>query len=176
MGELSETIWANAVRTREIALALARDIPSETFARLPLGESGPIYMNHPAFVYGHLTLYPARVLKMAGLDQSLAAAPYWYEEVFGSDAICRDDPFGETYPDKDEIVSQFGTALRTTAELVRGLPDDILEETHTMSPELGSTMLSLGAAAEYLLNNHPMFHLGQISAWRRCMGLEAAEW
>ncbi|MEZ6244311.1 MAG: hypothetical protein R3B57_14865 [Phycisphaerales bacterium] len=176
MGELSEVIWANAVRTCEIGKALARDIPIENFARLPMGEGGPIFMNHPAFVYGHLSLYPARVLKMAGLNPQLAAVPYWYEEVFGSGTICRDDPFAEIYPDKNEIMGQFDRSLGVTADLVRQLPDEIMEETHTMSPEFGSMLLSLGAAAEYLLNNHPMFHLGQVSAWRRCMGLEAAQW
>jgi len=176
VGELSEVVWANAVRTREIGRALARDIPSESFARLPMGEGGPIFMNHPAFVFGHLSLYPARVLKMAGVDPKAAAAPYWYEELFGPGTICQDDPFAETYPDKGEIVTQFDRGLDVAAEVVRQLPDEIMEETHTMSPEFGSTLLSLGAAAEYLLNNHPMFHLGQVSAWRRCMGLEAAQW
>lgn len=176
MGELSEVVWANAVRTREIGRALARGIPAETFARLPMGEGGPVFMNHPGFVFGHLALYPARVLKMAGQDPTLAAAPYWYEEIFGPEAICQDDPFAEIYPDKAEVVGQFDRAVEAAAEIVRQLPDETMEEAHTMSPEFGSTLLSLGAAAEYLLNNHPMFHLGQVSAWRRCMGLEAAEW
>ena len=176
MGEVAEMLWANAVRTREIGLTLARDIPNEQFSRLPLVDGQPVFMNHPAFVYGHLALYPARVLKMAGFDPKEGAAPYWFEEMFAPGAICQDDPFADIYPEKEQLVQQFGAAMRNTADRIRGLGDDRLMETHTLGPELGSTILSLGAAADYLLNNHPMFHLGQVSAWRRCVGLGSAEW
>ncbi len=176
MGEIAEMLWANTVRTREIGLALARDIPPEQFARLALVDGQPVFMNHPAFVYGHLSLYPARVLKMAGFDPDEAAAPYWYDELFSPGAICQDDPFAEIYPERDQIVEQFRLSVRNTSDRIRTIDDERLCEMHTMSPELGSTILSLGAAADYLLNNHPMFHLGQVSAWRRCMGLASAEW
>lgn len=176
MGEIAEMLWANAVRTREIGLSLAGDVPPEQFARLPLVDGQPVFMNHPAFVYGHLALYPARVLKMAGFDPREAAAPYWYDELFAPGAICQDDPFGEIYPDKEQLVTQFGVSLRIASERLRGVGDERLSETHTLGPELGSTILSLGAAADYLLNNHPLFHLGQVSAWRRCMGQGSAEW
>lgn len=176
MGEIAEMLWANAVRTREIGLALAEDIPPERFARLPMVDGQPVLMNHPAFVFGHLALYPARVLKMAGFDPSEAAAPYWFDELFGPKAICQDDPFGEIYPEKDQLVGQFRAGLRNASERLRRVPDERLIETHTLGPELGSTILSLGAAADYLLNNHPMYHLGQVSAWRRCMGMGSAEW
>ena len=32
----------------------------------------------------------------------------------------------------------------------------------------------LGGRVLFMCNNHLMMHLGQISAWRRCMGLPAA--
>ncbi len=176
MGEIARMLWANAVRTREIGLSLAEEIPPEQFARLPLGDGQPVFMSHPAFVYGHLTLYPARVLKMAGLEPSGAAAPYWFDEIFAPGALCQDDPFGEIYPEKEQLIVQFRVSFRQAAELIRDVDDERLCEMHTMSPELGSTILSLGAAADYLLNNHPMYHLGQVSAWRRCMGLGSAEW
>jgi len=176
MGEIAEMLWANAVRTREIGLTLAADIPQERFPRLPLVDGQPVFMNHPAFVFGHLSLYPARVLKMAGFDPKEAAAPYWYEELFAPGAICQDDPFGEIYPEKDQLVEHFQISLRNASDRIRNISDNRLIETHTLGPELGSTILSLGAAADYLLNNHPLFHLGQVSAWRRCMGLGSAEW
>ena len=30
---------------------------------------------------------------------------------------------------------------------------------------------TIGDAANFLMNSHAMFHLGQLSAWRRAMGL-----
>jgi hypothetical protein len=32
----------------------------------------------------------------------------------------------------------------------------------------------IGAAFNFLLSGHVMVHMGQVSAWRRCMGLPAA--
>lgn len=170
----AEMLTSNALRTVEVARAMLEGIPPESFARQPLLENQPIFTNHPAFVFGHLSLYPARVLKMAGFDPKPAAAPYWYDELFGPDAICRDDPYSEIYPSMDEVTTQYFVASKRAIAYIQLIPDHRLVEPHTFDSD-SIHFHSLGAAAEYLLNNHVMFHLGQISAWRRCIGMGQAE-
>ncbi len=112
MDHVATSIVPPAKMMMGLADLLLDGITPDRFARKPDG----IDTNSPAFVYGHLTLYPARVLKMAGLEPSGAAAPYWFDEIFAPGALCQDDPFGEIYPEKEQLIVQFRVSFRQAAE------------------------------------------------------------
>lgn len=143
------------------------DVGPDRFARMPDG----VRTNHPAWVIGHLGLYPDAVLKLIGRDDLARPAPDEYTELFKGGSECRDDPSGEIYPPMNDIIERF----RTRSEVVLGAVAEADDETFTApTPSdhgLADLIPSVGGVANFMLGAHSMMHLGQISAWRRAMGL-----
>jgi len=166
-----------------VAHMMLTDLRADQFARLPL-ESEPhpepassherVPCNHPAFVFGHLSLYPARTMEVLGVDHG-AAVPDSYESLFAPGVACRDDPDGAIYPDMDAIVKQFDAAHQTLLDTLPTVEDDAFaaeNPNQRMRDRLGLT--TVGDACAFLLAGHMQFHLGQLSTWRRTMGLGSA--
>lgn len=170
MGQFGETIAITGRRVRGFAERALAGIPPGKFARTPVVGGVTIQTNHPAFIYGHLSLYPARVLTLVGGDPAAVAVPPAWTDLFKAGSPCRDDPEGAIYPGMVEITSAFlrcqdaaiAAAERTDdAVFARPMPD---ENYRRHFP-------TIGAAVLVFLNNHVAMHMGQVSAWRRCMGL-----
>lgn len=160
-------------RLMALANGLVKDIPAEKFARFPVADGEPIAMNHPAFVLGHLALYPGRIVGVCGLDAATVAAPEGYEDLFAPGVECKDDPEGSIYPEKDALVAAFNDLHEKAFEILKGLRDEDLEKEleHERYREAFGTS---GGATSFLLGAHAGFHLGQISGWRRMMGMGSA--
>lgn len=47
---------------------LLKNIPAERFGRLATVGDEVVQSNHPAFIYGHLSLYPSRIVAELGRD------------------------------------------------------------------------------------------------------------
>ncbi len=173
MGLLAETIVHGARRTLGYAERMLKDVRPEQFARKAAPGGTPVDSNHPAFVYGHLALYPARIIALTGGDPaSVAVSPAW-EPLFKNGAACLDDPAGTIYPLMTEIAASFMSGYEAAIAAVRRTGDDRFAL--AMPDERMREFLpTAGAGCLFLLNNHVMVHLGQISAWRRMMGLGAA--
>ena len=60
--------------TFEYGLMLAKDIPAEKFAHMPHPS-----MNHAAFNYGHLAIYPNRILMLLGRNDLIVDNPRFTE-------------------------------------------------------------------------------------------------
>ena len=60
------------------------------------------------------------------------------------------------------------------AELLTELDDSVLAGPNPVEGVFKERFPVLGQAVLFLCNNHQMMHLGQISAWRRVMGLGSA--
>lgn len=173
MGQHVETILSPAKRTRNYAEALAKGITSDKAARKPTGPSGPIDTNHPVFVYGHLALYPARLLAVVGLDGAPIACPAPWDALFKAGVPCHDDPKGTIYPSWDEVREKFFAATdRAIVELSRLHDAQLLAP--TSEERWRDSFPTVGSALSFLLLAHPMMHLGQVSAWRRFQGLPSA--
>ncbi|MEL6328729.1 MAG: DinB family protein [Planctomycetota bacterium] len=152
---------------------MARGIAADRFARFPIGASGPVRTNHPAFVYGHLTLYPARALHCAGLESNPLRPPEGFEDLFGPNAECRDDAEGTLYPGMDQVKSALYETTELCLEIIEGMKDEDLE-TPTAIERYRERFPTAGEAVAFLLGAHAAFHLGQVSAWRRIEGLGPA--
>ena len=165
-------------RSLIIGQLLLDDIPADRFARLPRGEGGQtVQTNHPAFVYGHLSLYPARLCTALGDDATArtAAAPEGWEELFGSGKECRDDPEGSLYPAMPEIVDEFNRTHELALQALERADDAAFDRDNPHPAERMRKMFpTVGPMATFYIASHVMLHLGQVSAWRRMVGLGSA--
>ena len=171
-----EAIARQGSVTLGVADYMLNGVGSDVFARQPAdGRGGRIDCNHPAFVLGHLSLYPPKILSALECELGPAAAPETYAELFAPGVSCRDDPDGRIYPPMDSILAQFRAAHQTLLEILPALGDAQLEAVNpneTMRDRLG--LKTVGDACAFVLTGHAQFHLGQLSTWRRAMGLGSA--
>jgi hypothetical protein len=177
MGQFINNMLAGSRRIRGYAEKLAVGIDPKLAARKPRFDttSGVVVIdtNHPSFVYGHLGLYPAKMLTKLGADGSGIAPPQEWEELFKPGAKCIDDEKGTVYPAMSVLLSHF---LRSTerAEVVMQSMDDSVLLKPNADEQRREMFPTDGAFVEFLLGPHVMLHFGQLSAWRRCNGLPSA--
>ena len=142
---------------------LVNDIPAQQFAHMPHPT-----MNHPAFCIGHLSLYPNRVFNIIGQPKLIKEKP-GYPELFQAGVACVEQD--GRYPHKDEIVSYFMERYNAVATALASVPDEVLQRENPMEGRMREIFPLVGIAVNFLTNNHLMMHLGQVSAWRRAVGL-----
>ena len=144
---------------------LAEGIKPEQFAKMPEG----INTNHPAFCFGHLSIYPDMLLEGIGRTE-LTKPGDGYEALFMHGVECKDDPEGTIYPSMDEIMARYAERHETLFSLLEGTSDEVFaginprEQMRDMCP-------TLGALTSFMLLGHTAMHCGQVSAWRRIFGL-----
>ena len=149
--------------TFEYGIALVKDIPAEKFAHMPHPT-----MNHAAFNLGHLTIYPNRILMLLGRNDLIVDNPR-YTELFAAGKPCVEQD--GRYPDKSEIVHEYIAGYRRALEILPTVTDDVLAKPNPIEGRMRERFPLVGIAVNFLLNNHHMSHLGQVSAWRRAIGL-----
>ncbi|MBL8999668.1 MAG: DinB family protein [Phycisphaerae bacterium] len=168
-----ELILAPALRTRGYTEKLLVGIGADQAARKPRVGGAIIDTNHPAFIMGHLGLYLARLMTITGQDPAPVAAPAEWEALFKAGAECCDDPEGAVYPAFGALTSHYFSATERAIATLRTLPDSILLQP-TPDEKARQNFPFVGVLVNFLLNNHVMMHMGQISVWRRCMGMPSA--
>ncbi|MEZ6244312.1 MAG: hypothetical protein R3B57_14870 [Phycisphaerales bacterium] len=171
MGYMSELIGACGQRSIGIAAMMNKGVTPEMFARLPTKDGKPVQTNHPAFVYGHLSIYPARLLEMAGEDPSAVALPEEQLALFTPKAECLDDPEGTIYPPMPDVMQRFMDGYTKALQRFGEWDDAKLAGPHQGAEAYQKLAPTLGIAATFFLTTHMAMHLGQVSAWRRFMGL-----
>jgi hypothetical protein len=171
MSLIAEAIVKPNERTVGYAEKLLTGITPDNAGRLPQGANGPIQTNHPAFVYGHLALYPARVMEFLDRDPSSVAVADGWEDLFKPGAECRDDADGSLYPAFESLTQAFFDGYQAArAALVEA--DESMFSKPVPHEGYREAFGTLNVAFNFLMNNHIMIHLGQLSAWRRAMGMQ----
>lgn len=150
---------------------LLESVPEERFGRLAAPAGQLVQSNHPAFVVGHLTLYPMRVLELLGQNDPAARPPADYQRLFSKDAKCVDDADGSTYPRKEELLAVFQRTYDAALAGLRACDDAVLLGPNPVDTPLKSLCPTLGSMLAFYVTGHVTTHLGQISAWRRMEGL-----
>lgn len=163
-------VMPGAQLTLAYAERLVSGIPSEAARLKPVIEGVTVDCNHPVFVFGHLSLYPEQLAQITSLPSAKLAVPSNYPSLFAMGAPCHDDPDGTIYPALDELVERFLTGTRALLELVPQLSLETLNMP-LENPQRQERFRSVGGFLAYILLAHPQSHLGQVSVWRRCMGL-----
>jgi len=144
------------------------------FARYATPGNQVVESNHPAFVYGHLSLYPARILDQLGVDSSAISPPARFQELFSKDATCQDDPTGSIYPSQAEVTEVFFRGYEKCLEILRNTPDEAFQIPNPTPGRMTELFPTLGSMQAFYVGGHLMLHIGQISAWRRMQGLGPA--
>jgi len=162
-----DVIMAPARITLGFGEKLLTDIRSDQFARSPDG----VRTNHPAWVYGHLGVYPdAFLFELIGRSD-LAAPDESLHAIFGHNSVCRDDPRAEIYPPMEEITARYLSRTDAVLNALAEVDDAALLAPTPESNPLRERLPTVGAVVNFMLCPHSMMHLGQVSAWRRVMGL-----
>ncbi len=165
MGALASTIVTVANISMQFADATLKDVKATDFGRMPKG----IRTNSPAFCFGHLSIYPDNVFEAVG-RAALARPDKRFSELFEAGVECVDDPQGKVYPPMEAIVGRFKERHAALLKIVPEISDEVFAR---VNPNEGMRGFfpTIGVMTDFLLSGHIMMHLGQVSAWRRCMGL-----
>lgn len=156
------------------AQRLMNGITADRFARFAAPGGETVQANHPAFVFGHLCLYPQKVVSLLGGDVAAVTPPPHFEQAFSKDAVCQDDVEGTLYPAMDEVVEFFNTSHAAATEVLRGASDEALSAPNPVDSPIKSVLPTLGSMLSFYMTGHMMMHLGQLSTWRRMEKLPPA--
>lgn len=164
---IAQTIIPGAKRSHGYAQTLLAGIDPKAANRMPKG----VKTNHPTFVYGHLSIYPDRLFAMLGRPELAKPRPK-YEEAFSPYVECEDDPEGKKYPSLDEVASYYNERTGALIDFLEKVDDQVLAAANP--GPMKEMFPTIGSQVAFMLQAHTMMHLGQVSAWRRVMGLGEA--
>jgi hypothetical protein len=171
---LGNTIADSLDLTLGYAKRLRSGLTAERFARLAAPGGQTVDSNHPAFVYGHLSLYGSRIVEQLGGDAAAIKPSEKFAEVFSKDARCVDDPDGTIYPAMEEVLQVFDHGYDAALEALRAADDALLQQPNPLEGRMAELFPTLGSMHGFYVGGHAMMHLGQLSAWRRMEGLPPA--
>ena len=174
MGQIGQIIASSGSPTPLYAERLLAGVTNEMFARFARPGGVVLKSNHPAFVFGHLALYPPRVLTHLNRPVGAALCPPQYEALFKNGVECVDDADGTIYPPMEALTKLFFAGFRLAADAVASAPDDVLCAPNPAEGRMRELFPTLGAMLGFYLSGHSQSHLGQLSAWRRAQGLPPA--
>jgi DinB superfamily len=170
-----QNITRTLARTAELAQGLLTGVTAEQFARMPQADGKAINTNHPCFIYGHLSIYPRFIFELMGKDGSAIDVPEGWEDLFKHGVECKDDVNGDIYPPMDDVLAYFKKAHEAVIEMINGCDDETLTKAFEGEGWHVDFAGTPAALTTFMLHSHYMFHLGQMSAWRRCAGLGSLE-
>ena len=153
---------------------LLKGISAAQFARYATPGQQIIESNHPAFIIGHLGLYGFRIAEELGGPPAADLIPESYAGLFSKTATCQDDPEGSIYPAASEITEAFFSGYRAALEALRVADDETFARENPAAGPIKERFPTLGGMHAFLMGGHIMMHLGQLSAYRRMIGLGSA--
>ena len=106
MNSIGPMIAASAKLGLGYAERLLKDVRPEQFGDLRDARAA-VESNHPAFIYGHLSLYAPRIISELGGNLGTLEPSDTFNQLFSKDAKCIDDTDGTIYPSMDEILTAF---------------------------------------------------------------------
>ncbi|HZU35634.1 MAG TPA: DinB family protein [Gemmataceae bacterium] len=143
------------------AQKLVADVPDEQFCAQPV--SGRV-LNHPAFVLGHLAWVSKRAL---GYVAQGAPSDVEGADLFGMGAVPQADR--SRYPSKERLLGDLETAHAALAAAVSKARPEVLQQ--PAAERIRARFPTVEHLLLHMLTSHEATHLGQLSAWRRALGL-----
>lgn len=126
-------------------------------------------MNPPAWIIGHLSVTTDLGRELLGLPR---AAPKEWHDLFDTGTVPSPEP--GLYPPKADLLAGYEAAHARLTDAVRRLARlDVLDRANPIDA-LATGLPTLADLMAHLLTTHEAMHLGQLSAWRRAMGLTEA--
>jgi hypothetical protein len=174
MGAFGKTIAAVGNFSIMYGEALLKDITPVTAARHPLVDGKRIQTNHPVWVYGHLAIYSSRMLDLLGTPAGQFAKPAGWDDLFKNGTECKDDAAGTIYPSLEKVSRFYIDSYKAVQGALVEVDDAVLMKPNPGEGRMKELLPTVGGVVTFLLTGHPMSHLGQVSTWRRVMGLGSA--
>ncbi|MEM9082355.1 MAG: DinB family protein [Planctomycetota bacterium] len=167
--KLNELVAHNAKFAIDYVHMLCDSIPDELFGRTIEG----VKANHPAWVISHLNCYPDKVMfPMLGAQDRAVDCSRWVE-VGNAGTECLDDPEGAIYAPKGELLAAFDDRYKAVASYFPSVDIEALMQ--PIEDEARAKRVpTIGAFMQFLVGQHVMMHMGQVSTWRRVKGLGSA--
>lgn len=143
-------------------------IAEEQMATQPVLDGNTI-PNHPAWVIGHLANTSAAFgSTLLGVEP---IQPEGWQEIFGGSSTPVTD--ASVYPDKQTLADKLAEAHAYISEAFLVADDARFAEPNFVE-RLAPVFPTIGDMITFVLTSHETTHLGQLSAWRRAMGLPSA--
>ncbi len=122
-------------------------------------------MNHPLWIVGHVACAIELCSNLSGANYK---APEGWDALFGM----KSEPVGDAskYPDIQTLLAELDKGVESISPALDSITDAQLA---AQMPDEGfrSKMPTIGDGLTFMLNGHVTFHVGQLSAWRRAIGL-----
>ncbi|MEL7334641.1 MAG: DinB family protein [Planctomycetota bacterium] len=141
-----------------------------TFAK-PGGET--VVANHPSFIFGHLAIYPSRIVSQLGQDASSITADAEFDALYNQKATCQDDPDGSIYPSMEVVMDLFERTHAAALQAIEAADDEQFVQPNP-NEAMRATFGTMGSMHAFYVGGHIMLHMGQLSTWRRAMGMAPA--
>lgn len=171
MGQIASIITAPHNYVVVYSEGLLKGVTPEMFRSKPKG----IDTNSAAFNFGHLAIYPERIFDLIGRSE-LAKPDQRFVDLFTAGKPGLDDPDGKIYPTMNEIMERFFSRYKAAVQAVLEVSDESVwdKPNPSANENFRKMMPTVGGLVAFLLDGHCQSHLGQVSTWRRCMGLPSA--
>jgi hypothetical protein len=171
IGNAARLVLALLDRTEGLAKGLTDGITQDIASCMPTNDGTVINTNHATFIFGHLSIYPQMIMTALSAEPGDAAVPESYTELFMHGVECKHDPDSTIYPPLQEVLAHFNRAHTAVREHIASLDDESLSKPITHDERMAAAFEDCDKMALFMLHDHYMFHLGQLSTWRRCFGL-----
>ena len=144
----------------EFAKNLVKDLSTEQMCQQPNGV-----VNHPAWSLGHLAVSEGHLCQFLGVSSPV---PDDWDKTFRTGGIPSAEV--EAFPSQDELLEVLGKLHEKVGKAMSETNQEILDQPH---PNEGTRKYfpTIGDYAVFWMTSHGRSHLGQLSAWRRAMGL-----
>jgi hypothetical protein len=139
---------------------LMADIPDERMTEQPLPG-----VNHPAWILGHLAVTADFAAASLGAEKTL---PREWGPLFGPGSKL--SATRSTYPSKDELLGTLEQRFEVAREKAAVATLEQLSKPST-NARTKDALPTIQDGITFLLTGHFGGHLGQLSAWRRMIGM-----
>ena len=162
--EHGRSMIANVLRSFAMNLDYARrllgDVTDEQMTAQPAKR-----MNPPAWIVGHIV----RSFQLIGDELGLKPwLPGHWNSLFATGSIPQTE--GADYPNKTTLLDALVEGRRKLTDALGAMTDKDLDRP-LPDKRFRHIFPSLGSAVLHILTVHTAVHVGQLSAWRRAMGL-----
>jgi hypothetical protein len=141
---------------------LTKDVDDAKLADLPAAG-----VNHPAWILTHLAIctdYAARLL-----GQPAKCPQEWHQRCGPGSSVTGDRSF---YASKHDLMAALeGGQARVSAAAASATEEALLRPHGVQLAFVKNTFPTVGDLLAHLMTTHTGFHLGQLSMWRRMMGM-----
>jgi hypothetical protein len=155
-----DTIFKLSDANVELFRRMMADIEQADMALQPEGVK-----NHATWQAGHLATVRSAVAGILGAKPTVLAA---WGLLFGPNTTPITD--ASKYPSKQELLETFAKAQDSFKAALKAASPELLAQPNPIE-SLRWFMPTVGALGAGILTTHDCLHLGQLSVWRRTLGL-----